>query len=83
MPAYNEQHTIVQAITEVLDNDYPCDMELIVVDDGSTDRTATLLSLVEDPRLVVCRFQVNQGKGAALLAAASFATGTRHPALRR
>jgi glycosyltransferase involved in cell wall biosynthesis len=76
MPAYNEQRTIVQAINEVLDSDYPCDMELIVVDDGSTDRTEALLSLVEDPRLAIHRFPANQGKGAALLAAASFATGT-------
>ena len=77
MPAYNEQHTIVQAISEVLHRDYPCDMELIVVDDGSTDRTEALLSqVVEDPRLEIHRFPANQGKGAALLAAASFATGT-------
>jgi hypothetical protein len=76
MPAYNEQRTIVQAISEVLHRDYPCDMELIVVDDGSTDRTEALLSRVEDPRLVIHRLPANQGKGAALLAAASFATGT-------
>ena len=76
MPAYNEQHTIVQAIAEVLDRDYPCDVEVIVVDDGSTDRTAALLSQIEDPRLVMCRFAANQGKGAALLTAASLATGT-------
>jgi hypothetical protein len=76
MPAYNEQRTIVQAISEVLHSDYPCDMELIVVDDGSTDRTEALLSRVKDPRLVIHRFPANQGKGAALLAAASFATGT-------
>ena len=76
MPAYNEQRTIVQAISEVLHNDYPCDMELIVVDDGSTDRTEDLLSRVEDPRLVIHRLPANRGKGAALLAAASFATGT-------
>ena len=76
MPAYNEQHTIIQAIAEVLDSDYPCDMELIVVDDGSTDRTSALLSCVEDPRLLIRRLSANRGKGAALLAAASFATGT-------
>src|SRR5690349_21270304 len=65
MPAYNEQHTIVQAITEVLDRDYPCGIELIVVDDGSTDQTGALLSRIQDPRLVMCRFSANRGKGAA------------------
>src|ERR1700733_9313472 len=39
MCAYNEERTIMDAITEVLAADYPCDMELIVVDDGSTDAT--------------------------------------------
>src|SRR5579871_6205378 len=37
MCAYNEERTIVRAISEVLTADYPCDIELIVVDDGSTD----------------------------------------------
>jgi dolichol-phosphate hexosyltransferase len=76
MPAYNEERTIMQAISEVLDANYPCSMELIVVDDGSTDATSSLLARVSDPRVKVHRHPVNSGKGAALLAAASFATGT-------
>lgn len=76
MPAYNEQGTIIRAIDEILRTDYPCEIELIVVDDGSTDSTSSLLSQVRDNRLIVHRHQVNQGKGAALRSAASFATGT-------
>jgi dolichol-phosphate hexosyltransferase len=76
MAAYNEESTIAQAIDDVLKADCPCDIELIVVDDGSTDATPTLLEQVDDPRVMVHRHQANQGKGAALLAAASFATGT-------
>ena len=76
MPAYNEQGTIIGAIDEILRTDYPCEIELIVVDDGSTDSTSSLLSQVHDTRLIVHRHQVNQGKGAALRSALSLATGT-------
>jgi hypothetical protein len=76
MAAYNEETTITQAIDEILKADCPCEIELIVVDDGSTDATSKLLSRVDDPRVMVHRHPDNQGKGAALLAAASLATGT-------
>ena len=76
MTAYNEQETIEQAISEVLEVEYPCGMELIVVDDGSSDETSSLLSNIDDPRVVVFRHAVNQGKGAALMTGANLATGT-------
>jgi dolichol-phosphate hexosyltransferase len=76
MCAYNEERTISRAISEVLAVSYPCDMELIVVDDGSTDATADLLGRVNDPRVTIHRHPGNRGKGAALLSAASLASGT-------
>jgi dolichol-phosphate hexosyltransferase len=76
MPVYNEERTIIQAIDAVLATKYPCDMELLVVDDGSTDQTPMLLAQVNDARVQVYRHPVNRGKGAALLSAASLATGT-------
>jgi glycosyltransferase involved in cell wall biosynthesis len=44
MPAYNEENTVGRAVAEILGTDYPCDIELIVVDDGSTDGTTVLLA---------------------------------------
>jgi glycosyltransferase involved in cell wall biosynthesis len=76
MPAYNEENTVGRAVAEILDTGYPCDIELIVVDDGSTDGTAVLLSGFRDDRLIVHRHSVNQGKGAALRSAVELATGT-------
>jgi dolichol-phosphate hexosyltransferase len=76
MPVYNEERTIVRAISEVLAADYPCDMELIVVDDGSTDATPSLLERVTDPRVIIYHHPENQGKGAALLSAAALASGS-------
>jgi hypothetical protein len=68
MAAYNEENTITRAIDEILKADCPCEIELVVVDDGSTDATPTVLSQVNDPRVMMHRHQANQGKGAALLA---------------
>jgi glycosyltransferase involved in cell wall biosynthesis len=76
MSAYNEERTIARAINEVLQVSYPCEIELIVVDDGSTDSTPSLLSTISDTRVTVHRHLRNQGKGAGILSAASYATGT-------
>ena len=76
MPVFNEQRTIVQAVQEVLQTPYPCDFELIVVDDGSTDATEMLLARMRHDRLVVHRHRQNRGKGAALRTAVSFARGS-------
>lgn len=76
MAAYNEESTITQAVDEILGANYPFDIELIVVDDGSIDKTQTLLAQFNDDRLIVAHHRVNQGKGAAVRTAASLATGT-------
>jgi glycosyltransferase involved in cell wall biosynthesis len=76
MCAYNEQRTIRRAIREVLAADYPCEIELIVVDDGSVDATAEIVAKIADPRVILHTQPRNTGKGAALRTAASLATGT-------
>jgi dolichol-phosphate hexosyltransferase len=76
MCAFNEQERIERAINEVLLTSYPCDIELVVVDDGSTDDTALLSEKIVDPRLTVHRHAKNMGKGYALRSAAELATGT-------
>ncbi len=76
MCAFNEQRTIGRAIREVLAVDYPCEIELIVVDDGSSDATPGIVQQFKDPRLIFHRHDKNRGKGAALRTAASLATGT-------
>ncbi len=76
MPVFNEERTIVRAVEEVLQTPYPCDFELIVVDDGSTDATEVLLARMRHDRLVVHRHGQNRGKGAALRTAVSLARGS-------
>lgn len=63
MPAYNAAATIVAAMRSVLDQSHR-DVRLIIVDDGSTDDTAALISACADPRLTVIR-QPNAGVSVA------------------
>ena len=51
MPVYNEEPTIANAVKQALDVTYPCEIELVVVDDGSRDGTAAILHALDDPRL--------------------------------
>jgi glycosyltransferase involved in cell wall biosynthesis len=75
MPAYNEAATVGIAVKRVLDIHYPCDVEVVVVDDGSVDNTGEVLATLDDPRVVVTGHAANRGKGAAVRTAASLATG--------
>jgi dolichol-phosphate hexosyltransferase len=76
MPVYNEFSTLARAIKEVLEVDYPCDVELVIVDDGSTDGTRSLYeAMVGDPRVSIYLHKENLGKGAAIRSAAAAATG--------
>jgi glycosyltransferase involved in cell wall biosynthesis len=76
MPVYNEERTIRRAIETVLAQEYPVDIELCVIEDGSTDSTHWILGQIHDPRMIVRRHPTNLGKGAALLSAAVLASGT-------
>ena len=63
MPAYNAENYIGQAIESVLAQTYP-HWELIVVNDGSSDKTPEIASAFKDPRIRVIH-QENSGEAAA------------------
>ena len=75
MPVYNEERRAPEAIKQVLAVDFPSDVELIVVDDGSVDGTAAVLASVDDPRVRLIRHPRNRGKGAAVRSGVAEATG--------
>ena len=75
VPVYNEAATVIAALKRILDVDYPCEVEVVVVNDGSVDATAELLSAVKDPRTTVVHHPSNRGKGAAIRTASETATG--------
>lgn len=63
IPAYNYARYLPEAIQSVLNQTYS-DFELLVVDDGSTDETPSVLAAIQDPRMRVIR-QKNAGLSAA------------------
>ena len=52
LPAYNAESTILEAVDSVL-SQTDVELELIVVNDGSTDSTLEMLSALSDPRLTI------------------------------
>jgi biofilm PGA synthesis N-glycosyltransferase PgaC len=63
IPAYNEERVIATCVQAALVADYP-DLEVLVLDDGSTDGTATAATNAArgDPRCRVIRDETNRGK---------------------
>lgn len=75
VPAYNEEAHIVETVEACLALDHP-DLEVVVVDDGSTDGTvARVQHLVDAGRIRVVRKLHNEGKAMALNDALACVTG--------
>ena len=72
IPCYNEQGTIASLIAMVQAS--PWVQEIIVVDDGSQDKSREIMEAISDPQVRVIMHTVNQGKGAALRTGFSHAT---------
>lgn len=68
MPVYNERKTLHTIVQRVLNIKIPIDLELIVVDDGSTDGSRDIITALaaEDARIKVHFQPKNAGKGAAI-----------------
>ncbi|MET9526854.1 glycosyltransferase [Streptomyces coeruleorubidus] len=64
VPAYNEEAGIGSTLRSLLDSSHG-ELQIVVIDDGSSDRTADIAENTGDPRVEVVR-QANSGKAAAL-----------------
>ena len=73
MPVYNERTTIDEIVRRVLG--VPLRIELIVVDDGSTDGTGDMLDALQRELKFTLLHQKNAGKGAALRRGFAAVTG--------
>lgn len=75
--AYNEEAVIEEKILNSLSLDYPKDLlEVIVISDGSTDRTDALVKKYEDKQIKLLRFEGRQGKTGCLNGAVRQAQGS-------
>ena len=63
IPLYNKETTIKNSLSSVLSQDYD-DIEVIVVNDGSTDNSVEVVKSINDPRIVVIE-QENGGPSKA------------------
>ncbi len=75
MPVFNEQSTVKEIVSRCLLVELPLAVELVVVDDGSSDDTGEVLKGLVGPQVRVLSHPKNQGKGAALRTGLAAATG--------
>lgn len=73
IPAYNEEETIEEIVRRVRAVPLDLEKEIIVVDDGSKDRTREILSRI--PEIVPVFHARNRGKGGAVKSGIQRATG--------
>src|SRR5438105_1268793 len=75
IPAFNEERTIARCLEAVRARNPGRELELVIVDDGSSDGTYAAARAAAKPGDKVLRHEKNQGKGAALRTALAAATG--------
>lgn len=80
VPAYNERKTIRELLQKLAETSFPGEVEVIIVDDGSTDGTRDILAEYRDTHTILFHEQ-NRGKGAAIRTGISAVTGT-HAAIQ-
>ncbi|GGI05274.1 UDP-glucose 4-epimerase GalE [Egicoccus halophilus] len=74
VPTHNRVRLLAQTLTSVLEQ-RDVELEVIVVDEASSDATPEVLARLDDPRVRVLRHERSQGLSAARNAGASLATG--------
>jgi glycosyltransferase involved in cell wall biosynthesis len=75
VPVFNERTTVTEIVRRMRRVPLSMDLEIIIVDDCSSDGTDKILSAMEDSTVRVIRHNVNQGKGAAIRTGLEVARG--------
>ena len=64
IPTYNREKLIIRSINSILNQTYH-NIEVILVDDGSTDNTKKVISQIKDKRFRYIKLRKNQGANVA------------------
>jgi glycosyltransferase involved in cell wall biosynthesis len=75
VPVFDERNTVAEIVRRMRCVDLPVDLEIIVVDDGSTDGTRDVLRQLADSTVRVITHDVNRGKGSAIRSGLTHVTG--------
>ena len=75
VPVFNERATVAEIIRRIRAVDVPFEVEVIAVDDGSSDGTDKVLATLGDSTVRVLTHPVNRGKGAAIRTGLAAARG--------
>ena len=75
IPVYNERATVAEIVRRVRAADVPLLVDVVLVDDGSTDGSDKVMRAVEDSTVRVLTHATNHGKGAAIRTALAHAHG--------
>jgi len=75
VPVFDERNTVVEIVRRMRAVELPVDLEIVIVDDGSTDGTRDVLRQLADSTVRVITHDVNRGKGAAIRSGLAHVTG--------
>jgi glycosyltransferase involved in cell wall biosynthesis len=75
VPVFNERSTVAEVLRRIRAADIKVDIEVIVVDDGSSDGTDKVLAAMGDSTIRVIDHASNRGKGAAIRTGLAAARG--------
>jgi len=75
VPVFDERNTVVEIVRRMRAVELPVDLEIVIVDDGSTDGTRDVLRQLADSTVRVITHGANRGKGAAIRSGLAHVTG--------
>jgi glycosyltransferase involved in cell wall biosynthesis len=75
VPVFDERNTVVEIVRRMRAVELPVELEIVIVDDGSTDGTRDVLRQLADSTVHVVMHERNQGKGAAIRTGLASVTG--------
>jgi glycosyltransferase involved in cell wall biosynthesis len=75
VPVFNERRTLAEIIRRIRAVELPLELEVVIVDDGSSDGSDKVLSALQDSTVRVITHPHNKGKGAAVATGLDAARG--------